>query len=79
MNVTDLGRLAEMRRLVATGEAKERRVAEGLGLSEVGDTCGVDASTVWRWENRRRVPRGQAALRYARVLEMLAHRTERAS
>ena len=71
MNFRDQERLAKVRRLIASGQAKGLRIAGGLSLSEAGAPVGVDASTVWRWENARRLPRGQTALRYLRVLEML--------
>ena len=71
VNFRDQERLAKVRRLIMSGQAKELRIAGGLSLSETGEPVGVDASTVWRWENARRLPRGQTALRYLRVLEML--------
>lgn len=74
MNVQELERLAEVRRLVSTGEARARRLHAGLSLSEVAATCGVDTSSVWRWETGVRSPRGEGAMRYGRVLDMLAAR-----
>jgi DNA-binding transcriptional regulator YiaG len=71
VNFRDQERLAKVRRLIASGQAKELRIAGGLSLSEAGAPVPADASTVWRWENGKRMPRGDAALRYLRVLEML--------
>ena len=79
MNVSDLKRLTQVRALLATGEAKRRRVISGLSLSEIAGACLVDPSTVWRWEEGLRSPRGRDALRYWRVLDRLAPPTERTS
>lgn len=72
MSIQDLERLARVRELIASGEAKRLRVAADVSLSEVAAACGVDTSSVWRWETGRRSPRGSDALQYARVLAMLA-------
>ncbi len=71
MNTEELERLATVRRLVATGEARRRRVAASLSLGEVAGACGVDSSTVSRWETGVRRPRGTAALRYGHVLDLV--------
>jgi len=67
----DAIRLARVRHAAANGKAKQLREAARLSLSEVGAYCGVDQSTVWRWENGLRTPRGEPALKYARLLETL--------
>jgi DNA-binding transcriptional regulator YiaG len=36
---------------------------------------GVTVNTVWRWENGVRAPRGETAVRYARVLTALEKAT----
>jgi transcriptional regulator with XRE-family HTH domain len=71
MNQSDVLRLARLREAVAAGTAKKLRVSAKLSLSETACFCKVDQSTVWRWENGRRTPRGPGALRYARLLESL--------
>lgn len=71
MTRSDALRLARMRSATATGAARTQRLAARLSLSEVAEHCGVDQSTVWRWENGRRVPKGTPALKYARLLESL--------
>ncbi|MGN6763142.1 MAG: helix-turn-helix transcriptional regulator [Leifsonia sp.] len=71
MDVRELALLALTRHAVATGEAKQLRLAHKLTLSNIADTCQVDQVTVWRWENGLRSPRPQTALRYGRVLELL--------
>jgi transcriptional regulator with XRE-family HTH domain len=50
------------------------RLSADLTLEEIGREVGVAVSTVYRWENDERVPRGKPALRYARLLEELAKR-----
>jgi len=77
MELDDVQRLLKVRRLVATGEARSRRLATALSLGEVAGACGVDASTVSRWESGTRRPRGAAALRYAHLLDLLDKETPR--
>jgi transcriptional regulator with XRE-family HTH domain len=72
MTTKDLQRLTVVRRLAASGEARRRREAAGISLAELAEHCGVDASSVWRWERGVRRPRGDAALRYGRLLDLLA-------
>jgi transcriptional regulator with XRE-family HTH domain len=67
----DLVRLAEVRQLAASGEAKRLREAADLSLSEVAQECEADIATVWRWEKGLRRPRGMPAMRYGRLLERL--------
>lgn len=76
---TELARLVEVRRLTESGEARRRRLAAGLSLSEVAEPSDVDTSTIWRWEMRKRRPRGPAALRYLRVLSLLPPAPEECS
>lgn len=64
-------RLARLRAAVTSGEAQRLRVASHLSINEVADACKVDQSTIWRWENGRRIPRGTAALRYAEFIDAL--------
>jgi DNA-binding transcriptional regulator YiaG len=63
--------LVRVRKLAASGAARAIRQAAGLSLAELARAAEVDKSTVWRWEMRRRRPRGAAAERYLRVLEDL--------
>lgn len=65
--------LALARRLAADGTARQLRQAAGLSLYDVARDLGVGAGTVSRWETHQRVPRGDAAVRYAGLLaELLA-------
>ena len=70
----DVFRLAEVRGAVVNGEAVRLRVAARLSIGEVALACGVDHSTVWRWEHQKRLPRGEGALRYADLIESLRGR-----
>lgn len=64
-------RLADVRAALASGEAQRLREAAQLSIGEVARACGVDQSTVWRWEQGKRLPRGQPAIRYADVIDSL--------
>jgi transcriptional regulator with XRE-family HTH domain len=51
--------------------ARIRRVA-GVTQAQLAREIGVDPMTVSRWERGERVPRDAQAIRYARVLALLA-------
>lgn len=76
MTDTQVLRLAEVRAAVASGEAELLRTAARLSIGEVARACGVDQSTVWRWERGLRKPRGDAALLYGRLISELRKRTD---
>jgi transcriptional regulator with XRE-family HTH domain len=67
-------RLAEVRRLAASGEAKAIREHAGLSIREVAGAIDVSPSGIFRWENGERIPRGDAAVRYAKFLRQLYRR-----
>lgn len=67
-------RLATVRAAVTSGEAQRLRVAARLSIGEVAHACGVDQSTVWRWERGARLPRGGPALKYGELLNELRNR-----
>lgn len=69
-------RLADVRAALSNGEARRLREAADLSISEIAHACGVDQSTVWRWERGMRKPRGEAALRYGQLIEDLRKRTD---
>ncbi len=71
MSITELIRV---RRLAATGAARALRLDAGLSLSEMAEAAQVHKSTICRWETGSRRPRGEAAMRYLRVLDGLARR-----
>jgi DNA-binding transcriptional regulator YiaG len=68
---TQVLRLAEVRAAVTSGEAERLRTAAQLSIGEVARACGVDQSTVWRWERGTRRPRGEAALLYGQLIDSL--------
>ncbi|MEV7240421.1 helix-turn-helix domain-containing protein [Streptomyces sp. NPDC093248] len=79
MTDTQVLRLAEVRAAVASGEAARLRAAAQLSIGEVARECGVDQSTVWRWERGMRKPRGDAALLYGQLIEQLRQRVTQTS
>jgi DNA-binding transcriptional regulator YiaG len=72
VNEHDLLLLAQARADAKSGHARETRLAAGVSQAEIARTCGVAPAAVSLWESGQRVPRGQAAVRYGRVLHMLA-------
>lgn len=74
MTEDELAELVAVRALTRTGAAKAIRKAASVSLLEIAKTIGSPYSTVWRWENATRAPRGAAALRYKRVLDRLVTR-----
>ncbi len=60
--------LVRMRNLVADGRVREIRERAGLSLAEIARDVGVHPTTVFYWETRGSIPRGGAAVRYARLL-----------
>lgn len=71
MNAIKGERLARVKAMAASGEARRVRLAARLSLRDVGLAVGVDQSTVSKWEAGDRVPRGDAAWRYADLIERL--------
>lgn len=67
----ELLRLANVRRLCASGEARRIRFSSGLSQAEVAATVGVSQPTVGQWE-RGVKPRRAAGLAYAALLDLLA-------
>lgn len=59
------------RSLAANGLGRAIRLAADASLSEVGEAVGVSGPTISRWENGKRRPRGDRAVRYAQVLDQL--------
>lgn len=73
---SDVILLAAARRAAATGEAAELRRRAGLSQADMAKPVGVTPQAVARWEHGTRVPRGKAALRYARLLRRLGLRLD---
>ena len=66
--------LVRVRRLAKTGAARALREEAELSLAELARDVKVDKSTVHRWEQGLRRPRGEAARRYLAALDELAGR-----
>jgi DNA-binding transcriptional regulator YiaG len=64
-------RLARVRALAVSGQARQIRERALLSCADVAGSCGVDQATVWRWEEGTRRPHGEAAIRYGELLESL--------
>lgn len=64
--------LAWVRRVLLSGEAQAIREGSHLTTGDVARAIEVTPMTVWRYEKRLRVPRGQTALRYGRFLRSLS-------
>jgi DNA-binding transcriptional regulator YiaG len=64
-------RVARIRRLAHTGEARAIRRAARLPLRIVALEVGCAPSTVMRWESGERRPTGPKALRYLDLLDKL--------
>jgi DNA-binding transcriptional regulator YiaG len=67
--------LVRVRAAVRSGAAKRVRQAAGLTKIEVARSIGTSHACVSRWEDKKRVPQGQPAIRYLRLLERLAAAT----
>jgi DNA-binding transcriptional regulator YiaG len=72
LTVEEMARLAQLRRLLASGEAERIRVAAGVSRAEAAKTCGVQTVTLMRWEEGRKKPTTRRALTYLHLLEMLS-------
>ena len=71
MDRNDALALTNLRSLLASGEAREIRLAAGLSLQEAGAAAGTSAATIHRYEGAQRVPHGPVGVRYARFLATL--------
>lgn len=71
MSVASLLEVSRVRTLIKDGHAREIRVKASVSASEVADALGVNASTVLRWEEGERAPRGETAQKYGELLEAL--------
>lgn len=60
-----------IRQLARSGGARAIREAHGFSASELARELGKSPSTVSRWERGERVPRGEAAEAWARLLRRL--------
>lgn len=72
MTTTILKLLVEARAAARTGSGARLRQSLGLSQSELARAAAIHPATLNRWESGERQPTGEAALRYARVLRVLA-------
>jgi DNA-binding transcriptional regulator YiaG len=68
----DAVEIATAREMIRSGRAKLIREGAHVSRSEVASSIDVTESTVWRWEEGKRIPRGDVARRYGRLLRELA-------
>lgn len=61
-------KLHAARRYAATGAGRRIRQCAELSMSDIAKAVDVAESTISRWENGLRVPRGTAAARWAELL-----------
>lgn len=67
-----LMRLKKLREQTVSGEAKRLREDARLTQPELAAALGVPPSTISLWENGKRAPRGEKALRYAELLDKIS-------
>ncbi|MEU6703884.1 helix-turn-helix domain-containing protein [Streptomyces wuyuanensis] len=72
MDIEALHRVSEVRRMLASGQARQRRKSLNMSLREVAAAVPADPGTVSRWENGRVTPRAAAALKLADILGVTA-------
>lgn len=73
MTAQDILLLAAARRYASTGTGKSIRQANGLSMAEIAEAVGVAEPTIWRWEEGKSRPRGNAAaIRWADLLQQLS-------
>lgn len=71
--------LARARVLARSGEGLRIRRRAGLSIRDLASELSVWPSTVNRWERAERVPRGEAAVRWAGLMHALAEQYPAAS
>jgi transcriptional regulator with XRE-family HTH domain len=64
-------KLAWVRKMLADGTARQYRERANLSRSDLACELSVDESTYARWENAKRVPRRDIALRLGDLLAKL--------
>ncbi|MGW3024520.1 helix-turn-helix domain-containing protein [Streptomyces sp. NPDC001221] len=68
MDIEALQRVSEVRRMLASGQARERRLNLRMSLREVATALDLTPAAVSRWESGRTQPRAGAALKLADIL-----------
>jgi DNA-binding transcriptional regulator YiaG len=70
--IEEVQELARVRRLLRSGQAQLIRREADVSQGDVARALGVAPATVSRWEAGTRIPRGQIARNYGRLLEGLS-------
>jgi transcriptional regulator with XRE-family HTH domain len=70
-------RIAAVRLLLDSGEARRRRELARLTPGEIAHECGVGLASVLNWEALQAYPSGEAALKYADLMDELQRLLER--
>ncbi|MFF2511665.1 helix-turn-helix domain-containing protein [Streptomyces sp. NPDC058086] len=68
MDIEALQRVSEVRRMLASGQARERRLSLRMSLREVSTALGMTPGSLSRWESGQVQPRAGAALKLADIL-----------
>ena len=63
--------IAKARAMARNGDAQAIRERNHLTMTEIAREMNVSISTIMRWENGERSPRGDAALRFGRLMHKL--------
>lgn len=71
----DLLALSRLRAMTRAGTAKAVRTAAGLTIAEMSRAADVSERSIYRWERGQSVPHGEAARRYAKLLNHLIGRS----
>lgn len=65
-------RAIEVRLLIKSGEARQRRIDAGLSLETSARKVGVSTAALFRWERNERHPQGRNLVAYHKFLTRLA-------
>lgn len=68
MDIEALQRVSEVRRMLASGQARKRRLSLRMSLREVATALDMTPGSLSRWESGRVQPRPAAALKLADLL-----------
>jgi DNA-binding transcriptional regulator YiaG len=71
-NVDDLARIAAVRAMCRSGEARRIREAARVSLREVGSAIGVDHKAIANWEVGANLPASGHALAYGAAINAIA-------
>src|ERR1035441_10050392 len=71
MELDDVLKIAGIRKMCASGDARRVRLARKLSLGELASVLGSSPAVVARWETGACRPRPPAALRYASLISAL--------